>query len=277
MRYRMLALDIDGTLLDPAGELRPAVREAVQRALHAGLRVTLCTGRRFRTALPIARALGLDGPLVLHNGALVKHGATGETLAASYLPGALVPEVLAALLPHGPPLVYVDGWPETDIVTETRSPLSDHQVEYLEHHADHTRFVEDLAGVARDDVIMVSVMTGAAALARLRDDAVRRLGTRVRTHSLENKGYGGHILEFLAVGTGKWAAARRLAEAEGIAPEEIAAVGDDWNDLDLVRDAGLGIAMGNAVPAVRAEADLVVAGNDQGGVVIAIEEVLRAR
>jgi hypothetical protein len=99
----------------------------------------------------------------------------------------------------------------------------------------------------------------------------------VRTHELENKGYGGHILEFLALGTGKWAAARRLAEAEGIAPEEIAAVGDDSNDLDLVRDAGLGIAMGNAVPAVRAAADLVVASNERDGVVLAIEEVLRAR
>jgi len=124
---------------------------------------------------------------------------------------------------------------------------------------------------------MLSMMTDAAALARVRDDALSRLGARVRTHALENKGYGGQILEFLALGTGKWTTARRLAEAHGIAPEQIAAVGDDLNDLDLVREAGLGIAMGNAAPEVRAAADLVVAGNDQGGAVIAIEEVLRAR
>jgi Cof subfamily protein (haloacid dehalogenase superfamily) len=277
MRYRMLALDLDGTLLDPAGELRPAAREAVARALRAGLRVVLCTGRRYRTALPVAEALGLAGPLVVHNGALVKQAATGATVEASYLPEPLVPQILAALLPHGPPLVYVDGWPETDIVTETRSPRSAHQLEYLEDHADHTHFVEDLAAVAHGDVIMMSVMTDAAMLSQLRADALRSLGSRVRTHELENKGYGGHILEFLALGTGKWAAARRLAEAEGIAPEEIAAVGDDLNDLDLIRDAGLGIAMGNAAPAVRAAADLVVASNERDGVVLAIEEVLRAR
>jgi Cof subfamily protein (haloacid dehalogenase superfamily) len=278
MRYRLLALDIDGTLLDPAGELSAGAREAVAGALRAGLRVVLCTGRRFRSTRPIAQALGLEGPVVVHNGALVKDLAGGRTLRASYLAAELQPEILAALRPHGPPLLYVDGWPQEDILTEPRGPFHPHQVEYLEQHAEHCRFVATLAAESREDVVMMSWMADAPKLGELEARLREALGDRVRTHRLGNHGFlGSHILEVLAPGTGKWTALRGLAEAEGISAHEIAAVGDDRNDLDLIAGAALGIAMGNAPEDVRAAADRVVAGNDREGVVEAIEAVLRAR
>ena len=277
MRPRLLGLDIDGTLLDPGGEISDRARAAVQTALRAGLRIVLCTGRRYRSTLPIARELGLPGPVVVHNGALVKDAWSGRTLAATYLPAALHPEILAALHPNGPPLVYVDGWPDEDILTEPRGDAHPHQIDYLEQHAEHCRFVQSLGAARREDVLMMSVMADLPTLDELEDRARRALGSRVRTHRLENRGFGSHILEILSPDTGKWAALRRLAEAEGIGADEIAAVGDDRNDLDLVSGAALGIAMGNAAPEVRAAADLVVAGNDRGGVAEAIEAVLRAR
>jgi Cof subfamily protein (haloacid dehalogenase superfamily) len=278
MRYRLLALDIDGTLLDPAGELSGRAREAVARALRAGLRVVLCTGRRFRSTRPIAQELGLEGPVVVHNGALVKNLAGGHTLVASYLAAELQPEILAALRPHGPPLLYVDGWPEEDILTEPRGPIHPHQVEYLEEHAEHCRFVASLAAEPREDVLMMSWMVDRPTLGALEARVREALGGRVRTHRLGNHGFSGsHILEVLALGTGKWPALRRVAEAEGIGAHEIAAVGDDRNDLDLISGAALGIAMGNARDDVRAAADRVVAANDRDGVVEAIEAVLRAR
>ena len=276
MRYRLLALDLDGTLLDPSGEISDAARAAIGRALRSGLRIVLCTGRRFRSTLPIARELGLPGPVVAHNGALVKDAWTGRTQAATYLPAALHPEILGALRPHGPPLVYVDGWPDEDILTEPRGPMHPAQVEYLEQHAEHCRFVASLGAAQREDVLMMSVMADLATLALAETRALGALGSRVRTHRLENRGSRSHILEILAPGTGKWTALRRVAEAEGIADDEIAAVGDDLNDLDLVSHAALGIAMGNAAEDVRAAADLVVAGHDRDGVAEAIEVVLRA-
>ena len=90
MRYRLLALDLDGTLLDPYGALTPGVKGAVTSAVDRGLRVVICTGRRFRGARPMAEALGLMGPVVAHNGVLVKRADTGETLHANYMPAALV-------------------------------------------------------------------------------------------------------------------------------------------------------------------------------------------
>lgn len=275
MRHRLLALDIDGTILHPGGEITDAVRKAVGEALRAGLRVVLCTGRRYRSTLPIARSLGLAGPVVVHNGALVKDTAAGRTLEASYLDVEVQVEVRAALRTQGPPLVYVDGWPDEDVLTERHGPVHPNQATYLDHYGPHCRFVPDLEAAARTDVVMMGVVADAAAIEALRPRALDALGERVRAHALRNPKSGAHSLEILAPGTGKWPALRRLAAAEGIAPHEIAAVGDDRNDVDLVAGAGLGIAMGNAAPEVAAVADLVVAGNDRDGAAEAIEAVLR--
>ena len=84
-RYRLIAIDIDGTLLDPASQLRPAVRAALRRAFAAGVGVLLCTGRRYRTAMPVAADAGLDLPLVCHSGALVKEALSHRTLACTPL------------------------------------------------------------------------------------------------------------------------------------------------------------------------------------------------
>jgi hydroxymethylpyrimidine pyrophosphatase-like HAD family hydrolase len=101
-----------------------------------------------------------------------------------------------------------------------------------------------------------------------------RFGDRLLSHLLINKVYRGYILELLAPDSGKWAMLVRVAGRLGIAPEEIAAVGDDNNDVDMIRGAGLGIAMGNAVPDARAAANVVVRSNAEGGAIEAIERVL---
>jgi Cof subfamily protein (haloacid dehalogenase superfamily) len=278
MRYRLLALDLDGTLLDPYGTLTGTARKAVAAAQRAGLQVVLCTGRRFRTTLPVLRELGLDGCVVVNNGSVVKDVASERTLYQSYLPDALYPEVLEIMREPGPPLVYVDRYHEdTDFLTEPEGDVHPYQAEYLEDHAEHCRFVDDLAEVRRDDVILLSQMADAETLQPLRERARRVLGTRVRTHLLLNKNYQGLILEVFSPHSGKWSALARVASDAGIRPEEIAAIGDDSNDVELLQHAGLGIAMGNGVREAKAAADLVVRSNAEGGVAEAVQRVLRER
>ena len=275
MRYRLLALDLDGTALDPAGDLTDDVRDAVAAARASGLRVVLCTGRRFRTALPVAQELSLSGAIVVNNGVLVKDLASGRTLSHRYLSDGVSAEVLALVREAGSPLVYVDAYEERiDILIEDYGRAHPFQREYLEDNTDFTRVVDDLENTGRDDVIMMSTMGDEATLRALRSRAERDLGRRVRMHSLINKNYRGQILEFLAPGTGKWPALRRIAADEGIDPRQIAAVGDDDNDVEMIRGAGLGIAMGNAVDSAKAAAVHVTRSNAEGGVVEAIERVL---
>jgi hydroxymethylpyrimidine pyrophosphatase-like HAD family hydrolase len=170
----------------------------------------------------------------------------------------------------------VDRYHEgTDILTERVSDAHPFQQEYLDDNTEFCRVVADLAVERPKEVIMVSAMAEGSQLDVLRERAKARLGRRVYTHSLMNKNYRGHILEFLSPTSGKWAALRALAASFGIEPTEIAAVGDDANDAEMIENAGLGIAMGNAIDPVKAVADVVVRSNAEGGVSEAIDRVLR--
>src|SRR5262249_4708775 len=111
MRYRMLVLDVDGTLVGPSRHVSPAVRAAVRAALSAGALVTLATGRWFRSAQPIAAELGLELPIILHNGALVKDSLPGEVLHHSHLPLPMAREAIALIERHGlQPIVYENAF-----------------------------------------------------------------------------------------------------------------------------------------------------------------------
>jgi Cof subfamily protein (haloacid dehalogenase superfamily) len=275
MSIRLLGLDLDGTLLDPGGQLPAYVRDAVHRVRARGVEVVLCTGRRFRTALPIAQELGLSGPIVISNGGLVKEISSAETRYQTCLEVDVYAELLHAMRQHGPPLVYIDGYHEaTDFLTERVDDAHPFQREYLDDHGEFCRVVADLEEARPPGVLMMTTMAEPSALETLRERVLGALGDRVSTHSLINKNYRGNILEFFAPESSKWNALRRVAAELGVEEAEIAAVGDDTNDVTMLRGAALGIAMGNAVPAAKEVATLVVRSNAEGGAVEALERVL---
>ena len=104
-KYRVLALDVDGTLLDRSGALRPSTIEAVACASRAGIRPVLCTGRRYRRARPIAESLGMDAPLVCNSGAIVKEPAGHGTLWRADFDAPLLAEILGVFRDHDEPIV----------------------------------------------------------------------------------------------------------------------------------------------------------------------------
>jgi hypothetical protein len=99
--YRLLALDVDGTLLDSAGVLRPRVRAAVRAVAAAGCTVALATGRRYAAGAEVAAALGLDAPLILHNGAVVRRALSGTVVAQTPLALATARTVAATIVAVG--------------------------------------------------------------------------------------------------------------------------------------------------------------------------------
>jgi Cof subfamily protein (haloacid dehalogenase superfamily) len=278
MPYRLLALDVDGTLLDPDGELRDTVRQAIMAAQQTGLRVILCTGRRFRSARPWAQELRLEGPIVVHNGALVKDVASAETLHCHPLPEALCRRGLAVLRQLAPPLIYIDAFrEEVDILTEPMERLHPFQQEYLQDSLPYCRFVDDLGAACLSGVVMLSVMAEADRLEALRPAVEDALAGQGHTKMILNKNYQGHILEVLPATVSKWQALERLMAAEGLTAEDVMAIGDDYNDLEMIRGAGLGIAMGNAVEAVREAAGYVTGSNADDGVAQALERFVLQR
>ena len=275
MRYQLLALDVDGTILDPEGQIRPAIKQAVADAQARGMQVVLCTGRRFRSALPVAQALGLTHPLIVHNGALVKALDSGRTLYHNYLSPDVYSQSLAVLSQVSSPMLYIDAFHDgVDIITASSDRTHPFQRAYLRDTQPHCQIVADISAPPLHGIVMMSIMAEENRLHAFRHDVQAALGAQAHVNVLANKNYQGSILEVLPPSVSKWQALHRFAEGQGIAAAQIVAVGDDANDLEMIRHAGLGIAMGNAVDAVKAVADHVTLSNADEGLAHALNHVV---
>jgi 5-amino-6-(5-phospho-D-ribitylamino)uracil phosphatase len=287
-RYQILALDVDGTLLDPDGRLRPRTLAAVARAARAGIRPVLCTGRRYRRALPIALELELDAPLVCNSGAIIKDPVGHRTLWRADFDDALVRDVLDLFRAHDQPaVIFTDrDTNEADFVI-ARFPTGhagfDDYVEQNREHAEidaaWSEWVVPWSAQTRHDEGCVplfhvcSIGTRSETL-ELEQSVLRRLNNRVQTFVQRSLRYRGTMCEILRGDAGKWAALEHLAGLWGIDRDAICAVGDDANDIPMIRNAGLGVAMGHAKPEVQAAADLITGCHDQDGVAMLVDHVL---
>jgi 5-amino-6-(5-phospho-D-ribitylamino)uracil phosphatase len=289
-RYQILALDVDGTLLDPDGSLRPRTAAAVARAARAGIRPILCTGRRFRRALPIARQLGLDAPLVCNSGAIIKDPKDHGTLWRADFDATLDSNVLELFRAHGQPaVVFTDRGPEDpDFIIPaypTGLPLFDDYVGQNREHAEinpvwrwseSNRALHGPANGPGDPLFHVCAIGMRSEMLAFERAAHGLMNGRVQTFVQRSPRYAGTMCEILRHDASKWTAILYLAKLWGIEPQGICAVGDDVNDIAMIRHAGLGVAMGHAVADVLTAADLITGDHEQDGVAMLVDDVLLA-
>jgi 5-amino-6-(5-phospho-D-ribitylamino)uracil phosphatase len=285
--FRILALDVDGTLLDAAGTLRPRTAAAVARAARAGIRPVLCTGRRYRRARPVTEQLGLDAPIVCNSGSIVKDPASHRTLWRADFDPALAADIRALFHAHDQPaVVFTDRTPEdadfrVPAYPTGRAPFDDYVSQNRIHaEIDHawastgSRTGQGEAGPDGEPWFHVCAIGTHDEMFAFERSAHERVRGRIQTFVLRSTRYLGSMCEILRVDASKWMALLHLAELWGIGPHEICAVGDDANDIPMIRHAGLGVAMGHAHPDVRAAADLVTGRHDEDGVAMLVDEVL---
>ena len=269
MAIRMLVVDVDGTLIGRSQHVTPRVRAAVRAALDAGALVTLATGRWFRSAQPVAAELGIELPIILHNGALVRDSVTGEVLHECHLPRDLALEAVGIVRRHGlQPIVYENDQLITAGPVELDSSGSSR---YLGPKMDVRRVpLEQLT--FREDPIEVLVVDTAERVEPL----VRALATdRWNTlTSMSTAVPDDRLVEVVSRDCSKTNAIRRLAERYGVSLHEIMAVGDNFNDLDMIEGVGFGVAMGNAPDGVKARADWVAPSVEEDGLALAIERYM---
>ena len=288
--YRLLALDVDGTLLDSDGTLRPSTAAAVARAAAAGIRPVLCTGRRYRRARPVAEQLGLDAPLVCNSGAIVKDPAGHRTLWRADLDHALLADVLALFNRHDEPVVsFTDLTPdEPDFLVE-RAETGRHDFDdYVRQNREHAgvapgwpsrlpaSHAPDGGPFGPHGHFHLCAIGSRPAMLAFERVVLESLGARVRTFVQKSPRYVGTMCELIRHDASKWAAVLHLAELWGVTPSEIVAVGDDMNDLPMIAGAGLGVAMGHAPEPVLAAADHVTGDHDNDGVAMLVDRVLLA-
>ncbi len=260
-------LDVDGTLLDPAHRITPAMAAAVERARSAGLHVLLASGRSANAMRGVLAELGLDGPAIAFNGALTFRLREDvlEPLAETPLARDAAAETYSLARERGVEVGWFtrDGWR-----VAARGPGIAEEQALTDEPPLVDPLLPDGAPAPLKLMCIVTEHDEMPALHALRD----RLPATVRGQFSHPR-----YLEVTAPGIDKASGVAVACAALGLSPAELAAIGDAENDVAMLRAAGVGIAMGNATPAVLAAADRVTGTNARDGAAAAIDALLDGR
>lgn len=264
--YKMLATDLDDSLLNDRFEITAADRDAIVRAVKAGVKVVLATGRMFRSALPYALELGLDTPLITYQGAFVKFPGNGKVLRNRPVPFELALELLEIAKAGGIHAnIYIDDNLFVEkITTESRIYQEISGVEPVVA-GDLTVYLKE----ERRDPTKVLMVSSREKIKSLWGELVNYFGEKMYITSSKPI-----FLECMHPQSNKGRALEAVAGHYGISSKEIIAVGDSYNDLEMLRFAGLGVAVANAREEVKKSAGFVTLSNNDGGVARVIDEFI---
>lgn len=282
---KLLALDLDGTLLDSKGKISEANRAAVRAAEEAGVLVTIATGRRFRDARPVGLEMELNAPLVTHNGALLKYAESLETVAASLLDLETTLEIVRVGKHYGgDALVSADphgkGTMLFDRVSDDNIPLQKY-VEWAKRlHGDEAEkavmHVADLREALPDhEVIHVSFSGGCEAMVKLFDSLKAELNGSVTILPTIYPQLDFTLIDILPPDASKGIGVEKLAIINKLTAENVMTIGDNFNDIEMLEFAGTPVVMGNADAGLLERADFnKTVSNNESGVAAAINRFI---
>lgn len=265
--YRLLAIDLDGTLLTPPPHkiITTRTRELVVQAVEAGIALVIATGQTRSVLRHVCAGLPLTGPQIIENGAVIVDGESGTILHERLLPGDVILPVLAALHDNG---LYRAYHTHDRVYIDRNTPRAS---TWYRPPLDPPTEVEDVARLYPMPCIKIAGVGEQETLVEKRIALAHLFEGRVY---VTQSAYD--LLEFLHPAVSKGNALKTIAADLGISRQEIIAIGDNHNDLGMITFAGLGVAMGNAPGEVKEAADYVTLSNTEEGVAAVIERyVLR--
>ena len=261
---RLLATDLDGTLLRSDLSISPRVATAIAAAEEAGVKVVILTARRARSLLTVIGDSIANGTVVCSNGAIVYDLATNTTVRSHAFDQSVLRAFLDRTAIHD--VVYAWETPDEGFRTERYHEIATAQDGPPPEFLGRIEIVDDIA----DHHVVTKVLLRHPTLD---PDALHELLTPL-AGPVSIVISGGPFVEVMAPGVTKAFALAQLCSEWGITPEEVVAVGDHTNDLPMLRWAGRGIAMGNAHPSVLEAITEVTAPNDEDGLALVIESLL---
>lgn len=267
MRTKALVLDIDGTLTNSEKRITPATRQAIRNILEQGHKVVLASGRPAFGMGRYADELELKyygGYLLSHNGARVLDYGSGKVLFQKALPLELLPDLYAfaekngcGLATHSEDTVISAFAPDEYVSLEAR--INGMPVKEVENFADYVDF----------DIYKCFMTAEGEKAAILEKELQKSCGSRASVYRSE-----AFFIEIVPRDVDKGDSLAKLMDVIGIRQEDVVCCGDGFNDISMIRYAGVGVAMGNAQPPVKEAADYVTAGNDEDGLVQVIERFM---
>lgn len=275
---RLLALDIDGTLLNSKFAIGEPDLQALRHAHDSGIQVMLCTGRRHTFAMPIAQQLGFDLWLVTSNGAVTSSTA-GKTFHKDFLSADICRLLCGHMLQfRGGTVITFDKDTRGALVIERDDDMRPSVGRWLDHNAPYIEYVSPIEKSLTEDPLQV-MFCGTVARVSEASARIAAFGNLARLNVMKTQ-YDHRDLSMLDVlpgGVSKGHAMARWAAAHGIAKDEIAAIGDNFNDVEMLEAAGHPFIMGNACAELKQNGWRVTLSNDECGVAAALDEVLAAR
>ncbi|HTS24816.1 MAG TPA: HAD family hydrolase [Bryobacteraceae bacterium] len=272
MPIRLIAIDIDGTLLDSRGQVPEANQRAIAAAVERGIEVALVTGRRYTFAMPVAERIPAPLTMIVNNGAVVR-SKQGETFARQLLDRGSARRVLEATADFRMgALVLFDRPKENQIVFERLDWADPSRTDYWRRNREYLTEIPHLEDCLIEDPIQVMYTGGVADMRRL---AERLAGSgfageySVQMTEYEAKNFT--LLDVLHPAVSKGAALRGWTERQGYTRAEVLAIGDNLNDREMLEFAGVPVVMGNSVGEVRSNGWHITGTNDEAGVAQAIE------
>jgi Cof subfamily protein (haloacid dehalogenase superfamily) len=272
MAIKLIAMDIDGTLLDSHAQVPEENARAVAEAAARGVEIVLVTGRRFDFARPIADALPCDLHLIVSNGALIK-SKSGETHQQLLLPSHTARKVIESTEEfRANAAVIFDRPRERQIILEKVEWDDPFRGGYFRRNRAYIAEVAPLADCLNGEDPIQVMFTGACQPIRkaMRDLAALPIATDFTLALTEYEQRDFSILDVLRPGVTKGVALKEWARRQGIAREEIMALGDNWNDREMLEFAGLPVVMANSVAELKSLGWAITSSNDECGVAKAI-------
>jgi Cof subfamily protein (haloacid dehalogenase superfamily) len=274
-RIRLLAIDLDGTLLNTQSQISEGNRRAVVAAHERGVEIVVVTGRRSAFAQPMAAQLGCAVTLLASNGAVAKD-ASGGTPYRQLLTAAKAREVLAAVgegRAHA--LLLFDREGKGQIAVESLDPAHEPVEGYFQRNEQYLEQVIPLEKALTEDPIQV-LFAGSVEAIRNIERKLRqaRVAGEVSIALAEYPQRDLSLLDVLERGCNKGVALAWWTEQRGIGREEVMAIGDNWNDREMLEFAGLPVLMANSSEELKRNGWAVTGSNDEDGVAAAIEKYL---
>jgi Cof subfamily protein (haloacid dehalogenase superfamily) len=271
---RLIAVDIDGTLLNPQFQISQTDLTALRNAHAEGIEIILVTGRRHTFALPIAQQLGFDLWLICSNGAVTR-SLSGETFHRDLLPQQTCRDLCGTMQEfRGQTVLTFDKDGRGAIVLEHMQELEGSIRHWLQKNIEYIEFVVPIENALTTDPVQ-AMFCGPVGLMQQALKALDRSGLPITVLRTEYPGRDLSIVDVLNADCSKGHALERWANHRGITREQVMAVGDNYNDIEMLAFAGHSFIMENASQELRGRGWTETRSNAENGVAAAVEHVLR--
>lgn len=261
MQYKLIAVDMDGTLLNSEGIITEKTRASIQRAVEKGAVFSICTGRPIQGVEAFNKLLNLDAPFITYNGAMIVMGKSKEILFQQVLPTEVARNILSIGKTLGTTIVM---WSNNKLYAYE---LNERVLDYKKISTVEPIIIQNEEEIIQSGITKILWYDDTEKLdyyQSILKDKLRDSCNYCTTRPV--------FLEFFNKDVSKAVAMEKLGEHFGIRREEMIAVGDGFNDLSMIEYAGLGVAMGNAPEEIKSKADYVTLSNDEDGVAHVLEK-----